>query len=206
MISQDIVTDQNGEVLILLPEQENSFGYAIIVNTKDYVPYEGFYDENDLTPELTIRTPGMRTIGGIIKDPQGNPQEGVKVELTIRYDESHHGKTILRTMSQTYFAEATSDAEGRWEIPKVPIDQIEYRKYFPRPSVITQGYKDMAGPRRLFLTHPSFKTTPVVVELRELLPNADGKFEHVFTMEGKCEMRNEKEPGMERTRAIPGLC
>ena len=92
---------------------------------------------------------------------------------------------------------ATTDAEGHWTLDGVPVDQIEYEKY-PSPREPMPEFEMMTRrtprsiesiqPRRLFLSHPAYKMTPVEIELKQLLPDSMGKFEYVFAM----EMKNEK--------------
>jgi len=99
--------------------------------------------------------------------------------LTVPDNVERLNPSLPKNLVGTHFARATTDAAGRWVMHEIPVDQIEYEK-FALPAI------QSIQPRRLFLSHPAYRMTPVEIELRELLPDDGGKFGYVF------EMKNEK--------------
>jgi hypothetical protein len=159
-----------------LPPYRADSRFQIDLNEKGYAPYIGRWTEENLPPELVIKLPSTRSIGGVIKDSQGKPIEGVQVELTVPNNVSRLTPSLPESPIGHWSAKATTDAAGRWVMHEIPVDQIEYEK-FAQPAI--QGIQ----PRRVFLSHPAYRVTPVEIELRQLLPGGGGRFEHVFTME-----------------------
>jgi len=188
-------SNANGEVGILLPKQDDIYNFRIQVDTPGYTPYDGLFDERNLTAEIVIKVPATRTIGGVVKDSQGNPIAGVTVELAIPYTLWRWTTAYPEDIAaKTRFLKATTDAEGRWTLDGIPVDQIEYEKY-PTPDEYVPAFGVMGRvnrphdieniqPRRLFLTHPKYRMTPVEVDLKKLLSDA-GKFKYAFTMEAR---------------------
>ncbi len=181
----DFTADADGKVEILLPKQEKLYAYRIQTTTPGYVPYDSFFDENSLAAKLEIRTSSTKTIGGVVRDSDGNPVTGAEVELTVVYSVSPQNQSIPPSLVPAGFFKAKTDANGQWKMEGIPTDQILYEKYIPRPKITTQSYLETVRPRRLFFTHPSYKTTPVEIELRKLLPSGDGEYEYGVELERK---------------------
>ncbi len=159
-VVQEFRTDEKGEAILELPPRENFAGFRFSLIAPGYTPYCGIWDDQVLPPELTIKLPSTRRIGGIVRDPQGKPLEGIKVELTVPYEDITLAPGNTLAVS---FVNLLTDSEGRWSIEDIPVNELK--------------------PRRLFLSHPGYKTTPVKLDLHELLPGANGQCDHVFTVE-----------------------
>ncbi|MFO7903866.1 MAG: M56 family metallopeptidase, partial [Pirellulaceae bacterium] len=141
--------NEQGIVVLDTTKPENIGWFSFSVKTAGYAPFYGKWnnwDANDMPPnEFTVRLKKGKTIGGVIKNEQGEPVEGVEVSFSFPY-----GENGMRRDDRTHCsARGTSDADGHWTCGYVPAD--------------------LRGRQRFTLNHPDYKTSQFNVPLSELL-------------------------------------
>ena len=126
--NQNYFCDANGQTDIVIPKMLHDL--RLWVSSDGHVPlyaqwWPGRQADGHLIPEaFTFRMPKGTVIGGTVKDSQGKPVAGVKVE--VKYQENGDFQAVLdrRPRISNWLAEdATAkitDAEGRWTLDNVP--------------------------------------------------------------------------------------
>ena len=109
----------------------------LVVSAKGFVPMEQFLPEatgERLPRTMTVRLePGVR-IGGVVRDPEGGLVEKAKVGIYRAKPDANGQVELFR------YAEATTDARGRWSAREIP-----------------EGLENL----RFQLTHPDLRATEV---------------------------------------------
>ena len=126
--NRDYFCDANGQTDIVIPKMLHDL--RLWVSSDGHVPLHAQWwperqADGHLIPEaFTFRMPKGTVIDGTVKDPQGKPVAGVKVE--VKYQENGDFQAVLdrRPRISNWLAEdATAkitDAEGRWTLDNVP--------------------------------------------------------------------------------------
>ena len=113
-------TDPQGEVVVNVPKTLNML--RLFVTKKTYVPiFKGWEESwlkvgNQLPKEHTFTMQKGTVIGGFVKDEEGKPIKGVKVEVSYTMEPGFRSHLA-------YGEDApVTDAEGRWTLDNVPQD------------------------------------------------------------------------------------
>ncbi len=143
----DRATDERGEVRFDVPE--TTFIYRLWASAPGYVSMfagweEPEHPEQSLPEEFTFRLKKGTVIGGIVRDQDGKPIKGTKVE--VRYESG--GEADGRAEPNTWLAiggdARTTDAEGRWSLDNVPAgDKVKVRLNLNHPDYISD--RDFGG-------------------------------------------------------------
>ena len=99
-------TDADGKAAVAVPEKDVN-GLWLRIHAEGHVPIMWWNRLKDkkLPPETAFTMEPAQTVGGIVRDEQGNPIEGVRVDLLRRADSG--GLNGLDPYSKT-------DSQGRW--------------------------------------------------------------------------------------------
>ncbi len=123
-------TDENGQFVLNPPLEATS--YSISVNYDGYVManvrWHGINETNPLPTDFTIPLERSSSIGGVIRNQQGEPVENAKVELLIP---SSSTDKIYKALPNGYYVR--TDAFGRWYCDDVPtkLDDVWIRLSHP---------------------------------------------------------------------------
>ncbi len=134
----DYTTDAGGKATVVAPGPNRLF-LSLIAYPDGYPPMGKWWRNdsgNELIPaEFTFTFERGRTIGGIVRDEQGRPIQGVKVHLSISSDKCQQVGMCLALWDSVFL----TDAEGRWHLDHVPqVDYIavgmEHSEYISAPG------------------------------------------------------------------------
>jgi hypothetical protein len=111
-----------------------------------YIPLFTHWEELDENPPDTfsIKLTKGTTVGGIVKNEDGQPIVGAKVEVMMVQD---FRETQKRTCYTHWLAEGddarTTDAEGRWTLDNVPGGDVKLSLKITHPDYL--GDNDWGG-------------------------------------------------------------
>ncbi len=142
--SLTVASDSQGAAVIELPEKPRHL--ALHVQHDGYVPKLVVWDLRETRlpwPErYTLAMERAQTIGGIVRDPRGQPVSGATVLVTILAGSPHGVQPRVR--NDIFESPAVTDAEGRWRFTQAPAD---------------------LGPLRVRLAHPDFVSNEPIATL-----------------------------------------
>ena len=142
--NQKYVSDAQGQTIIELPKNFDIF--RLFTSCDGYVPLFTHWEELDENPPdtFTITLAKGTRIGGFVKNDDGQPIVGAKVEVSMAYDRAAIQK---RTCIEHWLAEGddarTTDAEGRWTLNNVPEGDVKLSLKISHPKYL--GDKDWGG-------------------------------------------------------------
>ena len=118
--------------------------FRLWARAKGYVPLFAHWEEADnpeqtLPAEFTFRLKRGTVIGGIVRDPDGKPIQGVTVEVMLSTRGGEAKAAPAPTCGWPKAATAArTDAEGRWTLDNVPPgDDVELQLKFSHPDYIS---------------------------------------------------------------------
>ncbi|MGL6196463.1 MAG: carboxypeptidase-like regulatory domain-containing protein [Thermoguttaceae bacterium] len=157
--------DENGEFTIPMPSEEeqkniNYISASIQIEMDGYGPFIALFESAPVIPDtFTIVLKPAQKIGGVIVDEEGNPVNGVNVELVMDYETSYNTFRGLVTTVKT-----VTEADGKWSFFRLPAT------FNDSPSIN--------------LTKDGFLTTRVSdILASHLKPDANGSFNEKLTIE-----------------------
>ncbi|NQT14484.1 MAG: carboxypeptidase regulatory-like domain-containing protein, partial [Planctomycetes bacterium] len=116
-------TDAEGKATVVVPVPDaraNTTSAYIVAYPDGYPPMRKRWQNdagNDLIPaEFTFAYERGRTIGGVVRDEEGKPIQGVKVHLSISSEKYEQVGMCLALWDQVFL----TDVEGRWDLGHVP--------------------------------------------------------------------------------------
>jgi beta-lactamase regulating signal transducer with metallopeptidase domain/uncharacterized GH25 family protein len=120
----DYISDAQGEATVVVPAPNAKF-LSIIAYPDGYPPMRKWWRNdtgNELIPaEFTFAYERGRTIGGTVRDEQGKPIQGVKVQINLSSDKYQQVGMCLFLLDDVLL----TDAQGRWHLDHVPhVDSI----------------------------------------------------------------------------------
>jgi hypothetical protein len=124
--NRDYVTDERGQAAVSLPRHVDIL--RIWARREGYVPLFAHWwpamdsDKTPIPDEFTFELLPGTVIGGFVRNEDGDPIEGVKVE--VRGSQGDYGLQLLRQPIPDIWlaydeAAVRSDAEGRWTLTNV---------------------------------------------------------------------------------------
>lgn len=124
--NRDYVTDAKGETTV-----ELSQGIKILrlwASADGYVPLFAHWEQAELQTnpqaiprDFTFHLQKGTVVGGLVKDVDGHPIAGAKVEVMLRSDPRKEQKRVLVSIWLAEGDEApVTDADGRWTLDDVP--------------------------------------------------------------------------------------
>lgn len=131
--NKEFRTDSAGTAVVSL--SGTSVDLRIWATKKDFVPLHAMWakrfqsDGDQIPDEFTFQLQQGTKIGGIVTDENGEPIEGVKVEVENRTAESPSrspSEPGRRPVNSRWLAEGKdllTDKHGRWELGNVPPDK-----------------------------------------------------------------------------------
>ncbi len=134
------VSDDRGQVRFELPE-----GMYIIrfwTRAKGHVPLFAHWEEEDdpersLPEEFTFRLKPGTVIGGIVRNADGRPIQGVAVDVELKRGGERDGRTGPGWLTDGSDTPIT-DAEGRWTLDNVPPgDDVQVQLKFSHPDYVS---------------------------------------------------------------------
>jgi protocatechuate 3,4-dioxygenase beta subunit len=137
-------TDAAAKAVVAVPRPDAGF-LSIVAYADGYPPLRKWW-KNDLgndaaPPEFTFAFQQGRTIGGVVRDEQGKPIQGVKVELNITPDD--YERTGLAMALWEY--PLRTDAEGRWHLDHAPQKFERMAIRLEHPDYINEGHLKMVS-------------------------------------------------------------
>jgi outer membrane lipoprotein-sorting protein len=124
--NNDHVCDAQGQTVIELPSTFDIL--RLFTRCDGYVPLFTHWEQLDEDPPdaYTIKLTTGTLIGGVVKDEEGRPIVGAKVEVMMAHDPAANRK---RTCFTAWLAEGddarTTDVEGRWTLDNVPAGDVK---------------------------------------------------------------------------------
>ncbi|MGD1085173.1 MAG: carboxypeptidase regulatory-like domain-containing protein [Verrucomicrobiota bacterium] len=126
-VATNLVTDDTGLCVFPLPKPASGdFSYRITITKEGYVPKfitwaKSRQDKiSDIPAEYTAKMDKASTIGGVVKDQDGQPVAGARI-LFSGLDTSGPLEREKTTLAPNYHAERT-DENGKWQCDLVPRD------------------------------------------------------------------------------------
>jgi hypothetical protein len=131
--NRDYLCDAQGEAKVELPKSVDIL--RLWARTEGHVPLFAHWESDELEgdasrlpDEFTFTLRKGTVIGGFVKNEDGQPIAGVKVQVML----SHRRSERQRVLDNTWLAEGddarTTDAQGRWKLDNVPSgDDVELR-------------------------------------------------------------------------------
>jgi protocatechuate 3,4-dioxygenase beta subunit len=142
--NSDHVSDAQGQTAIELPKSFDIL--RLFTSCNGYVPQFVHWEQLDENPPdtYTIKLTKGTLIGGVVKNEEGQPIVGAKVEVMMAHDPAAQQK---RTCFTSWLAEGddarTTDAEGRWTLDNVPEGKVKLSVKITHPEYI--GDEDWGG-------------------------------------------------------------
>jgi beta-lactamase regulating signal transducer with metallopeptidase domain/thiol-disulfide isomerase/thioredoxin len=139
----DVVTDDQGQVLLEVPE--GIYIWRLWARASGYVPLFADWEkaenpEQNLPAEFTFRLDRGTTIGGTVHDPDGKPIKGVAVEVMLQRGGEKEGRTGPDMWLAEGSAAARTDTEGRWTLDNVPPGlSLQLRLRIAHPDYISDS-------------------------------------------------------------------
>ena len=125
-IFKRFTTDENGQALFELPKKSNVGTFTVTVQTPGWTPFHARWEmekkPGDLPAACSVKLEKARTIGGIVKNEDGQAVTGVKVEFSFPL-----GRHTNADPSMGNSSSATTDADGRWTYASLPEDESDLR-------------------------------------------------------------------------------
>jgi uncharacterized GH25 family protein len=141
--NQDYVCDAQGQAIVELPKSIDIL--RLWARMDGYVPLFAHWESQELKAggripaEFTFKLEKGTVIGGFVKNEDGQPIAGAKVEVRLPTSMDEQQKRVLFT---TWLAEGeearTTDAQGRWTLDNVPKgDNVEVTVRLSHPDYIS---------------------------------------------------------------------
>ena len=165
--NQNYLTDSNGEAVVEWTGESKDL--RIWISKPNYVPLHAMWakdlqtDGDQLPSEFQFEMEAGTEIGGVVTDEEGEPLEGVQVEImdatATWYNLVRPNQPGLRPVPTTWLAHGDSamvtDTQGRWTANNIPSAS---KLVFKEPSVHGTLRVPEGPPLRLRLSHPSYQT------------------------------------------------
>jgi hypothetical protein len=133
------MSDAGGIARIELPEKPEDM--AVRVRSRGYVPKLLVWDlRGGRAPwpeSFTLQMERAHCIGGVVRNPHGEPVVGAQVLVTLR-GPSPAGEP--RIHNDLWDRPARTDAEGRWQFPHAPADLAHLRVRLAHPDYVSKIY------------------------------------------------------------------
>ncbi len=135
--NQTYSSDAHGQITIELPQTFEIL--RLFTRCDGYVPLFTHWEQLDENPPDTfaIQLTKGTVIGGFVKNKEGRPIAGAKVEVMLSQDHSEQSK---RTSFTCWLAEGDdariTDAEGRWTLNNVPEGEVKLLFRIVHPDYI----------------------------------------------------------------------
>ena len=114
--TESVSSDSNGMMLIELPELPKHF--ALRVRKEGFVPKLVVWDfrssEAAMPEGFTLTMERSRTIGGIVRNQEGDPVQGAKVLICLR-GSKNRDRSAPRIENDIWKMPASTDSAGRWK-------------------------------------------------------------------------------------------
>ncbi len=124
--NQEYVSDSKGLAVVELPTKFDIL--RLFTRCDGYVPLFTHWEQLDESPPntFTIKLAKGTTIGGLVKNAEGQPIAGAKVEVMLVGDP----KDQLKRTSVTHWLASeddakTTDVKGRWMLDNVPAGDVK---------------------------------------------------------------------------------
>lgn len=219
IINLDYVSDSDGLAEIQLPD--SLIDLRMWVRRNGYAPMWASWRPKDhpedapIPEEFTFRFPERTVIGGIVRNEDGDPIEGVTVGVAaVSLDDvrPHLGGRLEESEGSGVL---TTDADGRWVLHNAPPDNVEFRVFLSHPDYIDDVNRELQ--REQWVTTQSFyDQTAVIVMQRGIsltgqITDPDGEpiagalaiwGERPYWQTGSQEVRTD-ENGIYRLPALP---
>lgn len=170
---RDFTCDEKGEHVFNLRDIFRRSDFDLEILAPGYAPYVLEYVRKPsfepLPDRLEVRLEKAAKIGGIVLDPDGNPIP--KVKLGTGFFTSGKSNDEDRFFDTGYQHYAESDENGGWSLESIPFHVLEKETILIRAE------------------HPKYLYNRTNFEPKELLPDAEGKFHAIITMERTVPIR-----------------
>jgi hypothetical protein len=139
--NRDYVCDTNGRATVELP---GSFYILRLWAKKDgYVPLYAHWesgeieaDKNAIPKQFTFRLQKGATIGGVVKNEDGQPIAGAKIGATCRDEQDENQRVFTSYCLADGEESRVTDDRGRWTLNNVPKDAEEVLLSVTHPEYI----------------------------------------------------------------------
>jgi len=122
-ISASVTTGSDGSATIPLPAARPQY-LAVRIQKDGFVPklIDWSLDQPSfiLPSDFTVKMEKAHSIGGVVKNDEGEPVEGARVVLIIRG--SSMGGMALQVFNDIWERRVTTDKEGKWHFDEAPSD------------------------------------------------------------------------------------
>jgi beta-lactamase regulating signal transducer with metallopeptidase domain len=163
--NKNYLTDADGKAIVAL--SGTSVDLRLWARKTNFIPLHAmwakqFQTDGDRIPaEFTFQLQLGTEIGGIVRNEQGEPIEGVKVEVM---DATAQNPVTLnepgkRPVRDCYLAEdedVVTDTQGRWKLGNVPPEESLVFT-FNDPFILNAAHDELSKPKLLVrLSHPDY--------------------------------------------------
>ncbi|MGO9107675.1 MAG: hypothetical protein ACLP9L_00450 [Thermoguttaceae bacterium] len=132
------VSDAHGQTVIELPHNFNIL--RLFTRCDGYVPLFVHWEELDENPPdvFTIKLTKGTTVGGFVKNKEGQPIAGAKVEVMVTHA---YAEVLKRMCVEPWLAEGDdariTDSEGRWTLDNVPEGDVKLLVKISHPEYVS---------------------------------------------------------------------
>ena len=145
--TDSISSDSRGMMSIELPNHVNHF--ALRIQKDGFVPKLVVWDfkrrELAMPDRLTLKMERGRTIGGIVRNEDGEPVEGANVLICLRGSKSPD-RTAPRIENDIWEMPASTDSAGRWKFHAAPENLEFLHVRMEHPEYISNEYIEAMPP------------------------------------------------------------
>lgn len=136
--NKDFVCDDEGRLELALPERLQTL--RVWASFVGHVGLFANWEDISKTPgEFTFKLEKGTVIGGTVTNDDGEPIEGVKVEVMLVHEEEEDKRPVPNTWLATEDKAVKTDAKGRWSIDNVPAgDAVQVRVCLSHPKYVSE--------------------------------------------------------------------
>jgi beta-lactamase regulating signal transducer with metallopeptidase domain/uncharacterized GH25 family protein len=135
----DYTTDAEGKAIIVAPAPDRGY-LSLIVRSQRHLPllkqWRNKAANESIPAEFTFILEEGRRIGGVVRDEQGKPIEGVRIHVSLSSEKYEKLGMYIALWDSTFL----TDREGRWHIDHAPEKTDRMAIRLEHPDYVSPGY------------------------------------------------------------------
>ena len=143
----ELTTNTRGECAVLLPD-ESTDQLVFDVSVDGYVPtrvsWGGSRDEDPVPPRFTLELERGTSIGGVVRDEDGNPLAGTQLRTSAVTNQQS-----LRTRPFVVNQVTTTDTAGKWRYDNLPGEIQDVSIRLNHPDYRNDGHVLLKGAEKI---------------------------------------------------------